>query len=200
MMSLDSEKTVFYKLDLSTYVFNANTKSIGIRFLANDGTFSVGDITLRNKYKLLDVECLPWEKHRLIYLDKLGSYNTISLNYISNEDVKITKENFRKRIDPLNDSDYNRGLQTYFTRAAEKYTLNTDNLNADDMAKFEDMLLSTRVLLDVRSHSDTKFDGMNYVPMIINTESMKRYKSENQQLAQYTVNCELAYELNVRRR
>ena len=121
-------------------------------------------------------------------------------NYASNEDVKIVKENFRSRLDPLSSSDNSRGLQTYFTKASEKFTLNTGNLNADDMAKFEDMMLSTRVLLDVRDNDDARFNEMEYVPFMVNTNTLRRYKSENQQIAQYTVDCELGYELNVRRR
>ena len=184
---------VFYKLDLSTFSFNANTKSVGIRFLDGDG-----NITKELIFKLKDIECSSFDKYRFIYLDKLGSYNTISLNHASNESLSITRENFRNRLDPLTDLDSSRGLQTYFTDAKETYTLNTGNLNADDMAKFEDLLLSTRVMLDVRSHPDSKFDGMEYVPFMINTKSMKRYKSENQQIAQYTIEGELGYKLNVR--
>ena len=186
----------YYKFDLSTQSFNANTKSIGILF-END---NFEPVTKVNRYKLKDVECSSFDKYRFIYLDKLGSYNTISLNHASNEEVSIKRENFSSRLDSLTDIDSSRGLQTYFTSANETYTLNTGNLNADDMAKFEDLLLSTRVMLDVRSHPDSKFDGMEYVPFMINTKSMKRYKSENQQIAQYTIEGELGYKLNVRTR
>ena len=191
----------FYKLDLSTYIFNANTYSLGFQFYEVD-VLPVGEValTLETRTNLIDVECSSWEKYRLVYLDKYGSYNTMSLNYKSTEDLDITKENYRSRIDSLTDRDSTRGLQNYFTMAKDVYTLNTGNLNADDMAKFEDLLLSTRVLLDVRTNSDVKFTDMDYVPLIINTNKMKRFKSENQELAQYTIECELAYDLNVRRR
>ena len=199
VMSLFDKVSVFYKLDLSTYSFNINTKRIGIEFITNDIDLNFFSLTYENTYKLKDVDCSSFDKYRLIYLDKLGSYNTISLNYASNESISITKENFRSRLDSFNSIDSSRGLQTYFTDAKESYTLNTGNLNADDMAKFEDLLLSGSVMLDVRSHPDNKFDGMSYVPFMINTKSMKRYKSENQQIAQYTIEGELGYKLNVRR-
>ena len=199
-MALFTKETVFYKLDLSTYSFNANTKSIGIEFLTNDVNLGIFPLTEENRYTLKNVECSSFDKYRLVYLDKLGSYNTISLNYASNEDVKIVKENFRSRLDPLSSSDNSRGLQTYFTKASEKFTLNTGNLNADDIERFEDMMLSTRVLLDVRDNDDVRFNEMEYVPFMVNTNTLRRYKSENQQIAQYTVDCELGYELNVRRR
>ena len=197
-----NSKNIFYKLDLSdTSLYNINslTVKIGIQFIDPYGGTDT-PLTNNNKYNLLDTICLPYQNFKLLYLDKLGSYNTINLGYKSNENVEIKKENFRKRINPLNDNDYNRGLQTHFIKYNDTYTLNTGNLNQDDMARFEDMLLSTRVFLDVRNNSDVRFNDMNYVPLIINTNSMRRFKSENQELAQYTVKCELAYELNLRRR
>lgn len=190
-MSLFTEATVLYKLDLSTYSFNVDTKTIGVEFFTNDISLNQYPLTYENRYRLEDVECGSFDKYRFVYLDKLGSRNTISLNYVSTEDIKINKENFRKRTT---------GLTTYFASAEEKYTLNTGNLNTGDMKKFEDLLLSTEVLLDVRSNTDERFDNIDYVPFMINTESMRRFKSENQQLAQYTIEGELGNKLNVRTR
>ena len=195
-MTVTSSEALYYKLDLSTIVLQAATVKIGLQVLADDG----GALTNENKYKVVERECLPYENMRLIYMDKLGSYNTISLNYMSHENLEIEKKNFRKRIDSLSDGSYTRGLQSHFTRATERYTLNTGNLNRYDMAKFEDMLLSTKVLLDVRANDDVKFDGMTYVPLMINTNTMKRFNSVNGEIAQYTVECELGFEKNVRRR
>ena len=186
----------FLKIDFAQYTFNVNTAQVGIAFEADDYEF----VTLMNRYTIIDQQCLPYQNFKILYLDKLGSYNTINLGYKSEEDLNIEKETFRKRIDPLNSADYSRGLQNYFTRADERYTLNTGNLNAEDMAKFEDLLLSTDVFLDVRNNPDPKFNEMNYVPLVINTNSMRRFKSENQDIPQFTIECQLGYELNVRRR
>jgi len=195
MTSTNSE-ALYYKLDLSTITFNAATVKIGLQVLADD----LGPLTNENKFTVKERECLPYENMRLVYMDKLGSYNTISLEYMSHENVEIESKSFRKRIDPFSDSSFTRGLQTYFKQATERYTLNTGNLNQYDMKKFEDMLLSNKVLLDVRSNSDEKFDGMQYVPLVVNTNTMKRFKSQNGEIAQYTVDCEIAYEMNLRRR
>jgi hypothetical protein len=183
----------FLKIDLETLTIPSNVVKIGITILANLSLVHVTEekfITLeKNK------PCLPYEEHRLIYMDKYGSYNTISLNYKSHHEVQFEKNNFRKRIDPLNDADYKRGLTDYFIKGHDKLTLNTGNLKEADLDKFEDLISSVDVYLEY-----VEKGAKRYYPIYIHTDSMKRFKSENQEIPQYTIECEYAYTKNLRRR
>ena len=129
-------------------------------------------------------------------MDQFGSYIPINLDFASSSQLTVEKRTYRRRIDPLTDNSAMRGTTRYYTDANDTLTANTSLLNADDIIQVEDLIQSPNVFLDVRNNDN--FDNIDFVPVEILTDSIQRFKPENQEIIQYSIQFRFAFEKTTR--
>lgn len=183
---------VFAKLDLSTMTFNPLTTRIQVTIL--DGLNN--DVTESKFFDLEEYECTPWERWKLFYMDKEGSYNNVSLDMISSSDFEVTSKTFRRRINPLTDTSRQRGVTRYTQKTAKKYVLNTNYLNDVRSQMIEDLIQSPRVYRDVRNVDG--WGASDFLPVEILTAKIKPYAYGANDMPQYAIEARYSFENNAR--
>lgn len=191
-LGLSASRAVFAKLDLSTITFNPLTKRIGLVIV--DGVNS--ETTEVALFDVADPRCTSWERWKLFYLDKYGSYNNVSLDMISMSDFEVAAKTFRRRINPLTDTSRQRAVTRYTQQTDKKHTLNTDYLNDAKARQIEDLIQSPRVYRDVRNVDG--WGANDFLPVEIITAKIKPYSPGANEMPQYAIEMKYAFELNAR--
>jgi hypothetical protein len=182
----------FMRLDLSTMTFNPVATRIGI--VIKDGLGN--NLTVEKLFDVEDYDCTQYERWKLFYMDRLGSYNNISLDLISSSSMTMTPKTFRKRIDPLTDSSKKRAVTRYTQRKSEKFLLNTDYLTEVQAATLEDLLESPRVYRDVRNIDG--WGATDFLPVEVLTKTLERYSYGKNDLPQYPIEVRYSHETMAR--
>lgn len=191
-LSLTAKRAVFAKVDLSTITFSALCKRIGLVIV--DGLNSeTTDIGL---FDVADYDCTPWERWKLFFMDKYGSYNNVSLDMISSSEFEVSAKTFRRRINPLTDSSRQRAVTRYTQSTDKKFTLNTDLLNEAKAKVIEDLIQSPRVYRDVRNVDG--WGNSDFLPVEITTAKLKPYAPGANDMPQYAIEMKYAFENNAR--
>lgn len=191
-IGLTSARAVFAKLDLSTITFQPQTTRIQVTVL--DGLNN--DTTESRFFDLEDYPCTQYDRWKLFYMDKYGSYNNISFGMISTSDFSVDPKTFRKRIDPLNDSSRQRGVTRYTQRTDQKFTLNTDLLDEVQSQMIQELLESPRVYRDVRNVDG--WGSSDFLPIEILTKQIKPYAYGANDMPQYAIDVRYAFEKHTR--
>lgn len=191
-LSLTAKRAVFAKVDLSAIVFNAACVRIGLVIIdgINSETTEIGFFDVK------DYDCTSWDRWKLFFLDKYGSYNNVSLDMISSSDFEVSAKTFRKRINALTDSSRQRAVIRYTQKTVTKFTLNTDILNESKAKVIEDLIQSSRVYRDVRSVDG--WGNSDFLPVEIMTAKMKPFAPGANDLPQYAIEMKYAFENNAR--
>lgn len=191
-IGLTGSRAVFAKLDLSAITFNAACKRIGLVIVdgVNSETTDIGI------YDVVDYPCTNWERWKLFYMDKYGSYNNVSLDMISMSEFEVAAKTFRRRINPLTDNSRQRAVTRYTQSTDKKYTLNTDLLNEAKAKVIEDLIQSPRVYRDVRNVDG--WGANDFLPVEIITAKIKPYSPGSNEMPQYAIEMKYAFEQNAR--
>lgn len=191
-IALTSKRAVFAKVDLSSILFSALCVRIGLVIIdgVNSETTGIG------LFDVAEYNCTPWERWKLFFMDKEGSYNNVSLDMISTSEFEVTAKTFRKRIDPLTDSSRQRGVTRYTQKTDLKFTLNTDILNEAKTKVIEDLIQSPRVFRDVRGVDG--WGNSDFLPVEIMTAKIKPYAHGANDLPQYAIEMKYSFENNAR--
>jgi len=199
-VSTQSSPAKYFKLDLSAIPFDPPCERIGITFLDGNGN----PMTTEKVFDLRTYECTPWERWKLWYMDKLGSYNCMTLDMISSHKFEVMPKTFRKRIDPLTDTARNRGVTRYHQKSERKYVLNSDILNEAQAEMIKDLISSPRVYRDVRGldiddwgTGETAGDG-SFIPIEVLTNKIEMYDYGANNLPQYPIEVRYSYPETIR--
>jgi len=191
-VSTQNARAVFFKLDLSLSAFDVLCKRIGITI--QDG--NTDDVTVEKFFDLETYDCTPWERWKLVYMDRGGSYNNVSLDMISSSSMEVKPKTYRKRIDPLNDSPRKRGVTRYTQRSSEKFMLNTDYLTEVQALTLEDLIESPNVYRDMRNIDG--WGATDFLPVEVLTKTLERYSYSKNDMPQYPIEVRYSFEKNVR--
>lgn len=178
----------FAKIDLATMTFDSLTKSISM--VLKDGTGN--DVSKTAFFDIEDYECTSFERWKLFYMDKLGSYNNISFDLISTSSADIMPKTFRKRIDHTTDNSRRRAITRYTQRKNERYVLNTNYLTEAKAGNLEDLLESPRVFRDVRNIGG--WGSGDFLPVEILTGKIERYSYGKNDMPQYSIELRYSHE------
>lgn len=187
-----ANRAVFARLDLSTIAFDPLTTRVMLTVL--DGELS--EVTESQFFDLKEHDCTGWERWKLFYMDKYGSYNNVSMDMISSSDFEVMPKTFRKRINPLTDSSRQRALTRYTQRTDMKYTLNTNILNRVQAEMIAELLESPRVYRDVRGVDG--WGSSDFLPVEVLTTKLKPYAPGINDMPQYAIDVRYAFEKNTR--
>jgi len=188
----NNSKCVYFFLDLSNRAWVASTKSFSLQVFDLIGN----EVSLMKTFDLLDAVCSSFDNYRFIYIDSLGSYDCINLSRASTSELNVKSTTFDKREDYFSNLGSERIRTVSNIVAFDSFTANTDNLKTYQTKQVEELILSNNTFLDVRNMEG--FEGINYIPVIITTTKLKRAKSENQEIPQYTISFVPAYNKRTR--
>ena len=176
--------------DLSSLLTDpSNTVKIELRFTDS----GVTDIS-ETKTLLIEEECSIYRKHKLIYLDAKGSYNSLNFNQVSRKETTVKPKVFEKFINGATESDTSRPLTRYFVQSEEVFSVNTSILTDKHNQLLADLIKSTDVYLDVRNDDRFPSASIEFLPVEILTKNIKELKSENQELNQQTIKFRFSFD------
>jgi len=166
-----------------------NTNRIEV-FFENSGAVQNSE----KKTLLIEDSCSIYRRHKIIYLDSKGSYNSLNFDQVSNDTTTVKPKVFRKFVDATTETDTTRALTRFFVDSEEVFTVNSAILSDKHNEMIRDLIKSTDVYLDVRN--DDRFPGedIDFVPIEILTRNHKSAKSENQELLQKPIQYRYAWE------
>ena len=144
------------------------------------------------KTLVIEGNCSIYRRHRIIYLDAKGSYNSLNFDQVSHLDTKVTPKVYEKFINGASEVDTSRALTRYYVESEEVFTVNSTILT--DKQMFADLIKSTDVWLDVRNDDRFPAPEVEFLPIEIMTPQVRDEKSENGELLQKTIQYKYSFE------
>ena len=126
---------------------------------------------------------------QLIYLDRMGSWQSFSFQLRTYEKGQITREQYNQYIDgqvsgvqwvgvPLQ-----KGFRTYNTNVTKTFDLNTNWMGQDDATRFQELLTSPQVYY---------FSNDYYCACVVDSSSFEVFSQKNKKLIKQSVTIRLA--------
>lgn len=179
--------THWFRMDLSVFLTDPDN---AIKFCIK---FQQAAVDFSREYCVTLIDgCSRFTNLKFVYLDYLGSYNSINFDHISRKTDTSNPKTFKKFTDALVKEDVSRPLTRYFDDPTEVHTANTDYLTDEHNIMVSDLILSQRVYLDVRNNPD--YPDMEFMPVEILTRTIQEAESENMDLAQFTINWRFSFD------
>ena len=183
-------------------------------------TVEVKNPSNQNIFKVLtfnreEIDCKGFEKIRLTWLNKFGTwdyynftkrntretqikkaeYTKIRGNYNTNNTTAATSGNFTK-------FDFNRGRNVLKNTAFNSIKCNSDWFRSDEEASWiEELFISNEVyILNGYDSTDGGGNGAEYgkylIPVVVSSKKYEKYTAANDKLAQYEIEIEYASNMN----
>ena len=169
---------------------NSNQKIQYITVPANSSTiqiFGTDDSTLKKTINVINV-CEPkFTPYKVTFINRMGCFQDLWFFKKSTESFAVTDETFKKNTIANNTATYlvsSSQKERYNTNATKNIKLNTGFINEDSNSTIEELFLSENVW--IRYGSDT-------LPVIPKTKSLTLKTSLNDNLANYTVDFDFAF-------
>ena len=169
---------------------NSNQKIQYITVPANSSTiqiYATDDSTLKKTINVINV-CEPkFTPYKVTFINKYGAFQDLYFFKKSVESFNVTDETFKKNTIANNTATYlvsSSQKERYNTNATKNIKLNTGFINEDSNSTIEELFLSENVW--IRYGSDT-------LPVIPKTKSLTLKTSLNDNLANYTVDFDFAF-------
>lgn len=190
VQSLSVVRANYKTLDLASVLTDPdNTTHIEVKFQ------SVTSVDVcEPKTLILEDHCTIYRKHRIIYLDSMGSYSSLNFDYVSRKETEVKPKTYEKFINGATETSTSRPLTRYFVESKEVFTVNTGIMTDKHNVMLQDLIKSTRVFLDVRNDDRFPAPSVKFVPIEILTPKLKELKSENQELNQQTIRYRYSYD------
>jgi hypothetical protein len=150
--------------------------------------YSDGPTGNANYYFKYDNRCTI-NNQQLIYLDRMGSWQSFAFQLRTYEKGQITREQYNQHIDGQVDGgqwvgvDLQKGSRTYNTNVTKTFDLNTNWMNQYDADRFQELLTSPQVYY----YSDTY-----YCACVVDSTSFEVFSQKNKKLIKQSVTIKLA--------
>lgn len=154
-------------------------------FYFTDGTPPTDSATYRFN---IDQRCAINDYH-LVFLDRMGSWGSFSFPLRAYETGTSTKQSFNKVVEGyVNGTEWTytsdaRGLTTYSSTVDKNFQLNTNWMNEQMAAYFQELITSPVVYF---------WDGSQYLACVVQDTAFEVERQKNKNLIKKTVNVKLA--------
>ena len=126
---------------------------------------------------------------QLIYLDRMGSWQSFSFQLRTYEKGQITREMYNQHIDGQVSSsqwvgvNLQKGFRTYNTNVTKTFDLNTNWMDQYDATRFQELLTSPQVYY---------YNNQYYCACIVESSSFEVFSQKNKKLIKQSVTIRLA--------
>jgi hypothetical protein len=169
-------------------VFVGPNTPVGVDYYVTVST-DVVDFNMPYYYFTYDNRCAINEPNQLIYLDRMGSWQTFAFQLRTYEKGQITREQYNQHIDgqvagsQWVGEDLQKGFRTYNTNVTKTFDLNTNWMGQYDADRFQELLTSPQVYYS----SDTYFCAC-----VVEATSFEVFSQKNKKLIKQSVTIRLA--------
>ena len=181
----------FRNQSLSSTLLNAKSYTIQARD-------SLGaNISQLYTFNVIENDCKGFEKIRLTWLNRLGTWDYFSFTKRNIRNVETQRTSYKQISGLYNESvfqqhGYKGGQKTFYTNSKERITLNTDYVTEQEATWLEELFTSPEVYILNEFSTDGNEGYINkYVqPVIITSTTYTKKTTANDNLKQYTVEIE----------
>lgn len=136
--------------------------------------------------------CGRYDRQRIHFLNKLGGYDSFTFAMKSEKSQDVERKSYQKKVGTLSAgrysySQYDQGSVIFDTAVKPKFYFNSDWLSEDQMNWLSELVSSPKVWLD----------GDLLTPLIINTNTFRFVKKQNEELFQ--LNFEASFSIHSNR-
>ena len=152
----------------------------------NDAGFSAAPY-----YFTYDNRCPINEYNQLIYLDRMGSWQSFSFQLRTYEKGQITREQYNQHIDGQVVSNewvgvnLQKGFRTYNTNVTKTFDLNTNWMDQYDATRFQELLTSPQVYYNYNA-------GGIFAACVVESNTFEVFSQKNKKLIKQSVTIRLA--------
>ena len=146
-------------------------------------------------YFTYDNRCAINEYQQLIYLDRMGSWQSFAFQLRTYEKGQITREQYNQHIDGQVVSsqwagvNLQKGFRTYNTNVTKSFDLNTNWMAEYDAKRFQELLTSPQVYYFAINYS---FVTEYYCACVVEATSFEVFSQKNKKLIKQSVTIKLA--------
>ena len=155
-----------------------------------DVTSDIAGFTADPYYFTYDNRCTINDQ-QLIYLDRMGSWQTFAFQLRTYEKGQITREQYNQHIDGQVESgewvgvNLQKGFRTYNTNVTKTFDLNTNWMGQYDATRFQELLTSPQVYYSLNG-------GEIFAACTIDATSFEVFSQKNKKLIKQSVTIRLA--------
>jgi hypothetical protein len=142
-------------------------------------------------YFTYDNRCPINEYNQLVYLDRMGSWQSFAFQLRTYEKGQITREQYNQHIDGKVVStqwvgkELQKGFRTYNTNVTKTFDLNTNWMGQDDATRFQELLTSPQVYYNYNA-------GSIFAACVIENNTFEVFSQKNKKLIKQSVTIRLA--------
>lgn len=142
-------------------------------------------------YFTYDNRCTINEYNQLIYLDRMGSWQSFAFQLRTYEKGQITREQYNQHIDGQVVStqwvgvNLQKGFRTYNTNVTKTFDLNTNWMDQYDATRFQELLTSPQVYYNYNG-------GEIFAACVIENNTFEVFSQKNKKLIKQSVTIRLA--------
>jgi hypothetical protein len=150
------------------------------------------DLDAEPYYFTYDDRCTI-NNQQLIYLDRMGSWQSFAFQLRTYEKGQITREQYNQHIDgQVSGAQWvgvtlQKGFRTYNTNVTKTFDLNTNWMGQDDATRFQELLTSPQVY-----YYSTDINPITFCACIIENNSFEVFSQKNKKLIKQSVTIRLA--------
>ena len=151
----------------------------------------IAGFTMPACYFTYDNRCPINQTNQLIYLDRMGSWQTFAFQLRTYEKGQITREQYNQHIDGQVVSNewvgvnLQKGFRTYNTNVTKTFDLNTNWMGQDDATRFQELLTSPQVYYSFNG-------GGIFAACVIENNTFEVFSQKNKKLIKQSVTIRLA--------
>jgi hypothetical protein len=130
---------------------------------------------------------------QLIYLDRMGSWQSFAFQLRTYEKGQITREQYNQHIDGQVDGGQwvgvplQKGFRTYNTNVTKTFDLNTNWMGQDDATRFQELLTSPQVY-----YYSTDINPITFCACVVDATGFEVFSQKNKKLIKQSVTIKLA--------
>jgi hypothetical protein len=150
------------------------------------------DLNAETYYFTYDNRCTI-NNQQLIYLDRMGSWQSFAFQLRTYEKGQITREQYNQHIDGQVDGSQwvgvplQKGFRTYNTNVTKTFDLNTNWMGQDDATRFQELLTSPQVY-----YYSTDINPITFAACIVEATGFENFSQKNKKLIKQSVTIRLA--------
>jgi hypothetical protein len=154
--------------------------------------YSDGGFDAVTYYFTYDDRCTI-NNQQLIYLDRMGSWQSFAFQLRTYEKGQITREQYNQHIDgQVSGSQWvgvplQKGFKTYNTNVTKTFDLNTNWMGQDDATRFQELLTSPQVY-----YYSTDINPITFCACVVDATGFEVFSQKNKKLIKQSVTIRLA--------
>jgi hypothetical protein len=151
----------------------------------------IGGFSMPACYFTYDNRCPINQTNQLIYLDRMGSWQSFAFQLRTYEKGQITREQYNQHIDGQVVSNewvgvnLQKGFRTYNTNVTKTFDLNTNWMGQDDATRFQELLTSPQVYYSYN-------EGGIFAACVVENNTFEVFSQKNKKLIKQSVTIRLA--------